>query len=73
MMLALFCEQVRECDRCRYLVLLVSMVWSGLVWFGWHRLVFIPGVGAGEMFNTEQLAALNIDGRLVDTSILRVV
>ena len=69
MMLALFCEQVRECERCRYLVLLVS----GLVWFGWHRLVFIPGVGAGEMFNTEQLAALNIDGRLVDTSILPVV
>ena len=43
------------------------------IWFGWHRLVFIPGVGAGEMFNTEQLAALNIDGRLVDTSILPVV
>ena len=38
------------------------------IWFGWHRLVFIPGVVPGEMFNTEQLAALNID-----TSILPVV
>ena len=37
---------------------------------GWHRLVFTAGVGAGEMFNTEQLAALNID---IDTSILPVV
>ena len=38
------------------------------IWLGWHRLVFIPGVVPGEMFNTEQLAALNID-----TSILPVV
>ena len=62
MMVTSFCYEVRECENVRHVFSCVD------IWLGWHRLVFIPGVVPGEMFNTEQLAALNID-----TSILPVV